>query len=99
MANKQQEKIAQNVLNTRKETRKEEQRILDLRKEALGVEKEVAKSVDFQSVLKSRITDVEADIKKRNAEIVELEKEKERFLTKYKGKNKFVLLSGDLNCQ
>ena len=74
MATKQQEKIAQNVLERRKETRKEEQRILDLRKEALGVEEKVAKSVDFQSVLKSRITDVEADIKKRNAEIVELEK-------------------------
>ena len=90
MATKQQEKIAQNVLKRRKETREEEQRILDLRKEALGVEEKVAKSIDFQSVLKSRITDVEADIKKRNAEIVELEKEKERFLTKYKGKNKLA---------
>tara|TARA_B100001094_G_scaffold44124_1_gene38904 strand:- start:5907 stop:7544 length:1638 start_codon:yes stop_codon:yes gene_type:complete len=82
------EKIAQNILKTRKETRKEEKDILELRERALGVEKEIAKTTDFQSVLKSKVTDIEADIKRRNEEIVELEKEKVRFLTKYKGKNK-----------
>ena len=88
MATAKQRKIAQDVLKTRKETREEEQRILDLRKEALITEEKVAKSVDFQSVLKSRITDVEDEIKKNNEEIVELEKEKAKIAKEYSKKNK-----------
>ena len=88
MATKRQQKIAQDFLKTREETRKKEQDILDLRKEALITEEKVAKSVDFQSVLKSRITDVEDEIKKNNEEIVELEKEKAKIAKEYSKKNK-----------